>query len=114
MKTTTPDVHDALTRRWGCGAVCEVEMEGSVFVAVVHAADGIRFVTAAGSNAELTCRVAAYVRGRVDDMLPADDARCVHALLAEEDCAGAVERYFGGVGARWDQEWLVTTVVPID
>ena len=106
--------HDALTYRWRIGEPSDLQEEGRVFVAVVHAADGVRWITAAGSRDELMCRLAVYVRDRAADVLSAEEAQCVRALVAEENCAGAVDRYFSGVGARWDEEWLATTVIEME
>ena len=43
-----------------------------VFVAVVHAADGLRLEVAAESRAELVRRLAEYVRSRVAHVLRAE------------------------------------------
>ena len=87
---------------------------GTLYVAVVHAGDGIRFVTAAQSRVELVRRLADYVRQRGDDMLWAADARHLRALIARGELEAAVEVYFGLVGDRWDEESLVTAVVTAD
>jgi hypothetical protein len=84
---------------------------GALFVAVVHAADGVRLAVAADSRLDLVRRVAEYVRRRAVHMLREDHARHVRALLARGELEGAVEVYFGLVGERWDKEWLVTAAV---
>jgi len=85
-----------------------------LFVAVVHAADGVRLVAAAESRAELVRRLAEYVRRRAVHVLRAQHARHVRELLARGELEGAVEVYFGLVGERWDDEWLVTTALTND
>ncbi|HEY2064524.1 MAG TPA: hypothetical protein VGG84_01085 [Gemmatimonadaceae bacterium] len=85
----------------------------AVFVAVVHAADGVRFAVSTDLEAELTHRLAEYVRARVDDVLWPDDATHVRTLLAVGDLMGAIECYFWHVGDRWDAEWLVTSRHPL-
>ena len=84
---------------------------GTLYVAVVHAADGVRFAAATESRAELVRRLAEYVRARGDAMLWADGARHLRALLIRGELEAAVEVYFGLVGERWDDESLVTAVV---
>ena len=93
----------------GTGQVCT-----EVFVAVVHAADGLRLATAAASRAELVQRLAEYVRRRAEHALRAEHARHVRGLLARGELEAAVEVYFGTVGERWDEEWLVTAALPRD
>ena len=93
----------------GTGQVCT-----EVFVAVVHAADGLRLATAAASRAELVQRLAEYVRRRAEHALRAEHARHVRGLLARGELEAAVEVYFGTVGERWDEEWLVTATLPRD
>jgi hypothetical protein len=82
-----------------------------LFVAVVHAADGVRLVATAVSRAEIVRRLAEYVRRRAVHVLRADHARHVRELLARGELEGAIEVYFGLVGERWDEEWLVTTAL---
>jgi hypothetical protein len=81
------------------------------FCAVVHGVDAIRFGATARSRDELTSRLADYVAERLDDQLWAGDAACVRALLADGQREAAIAAYFAAVGQRWDEEWLVTTVV---
>jgi hypothetical protein len=80
--------------------------------AVVHSADGIRFVATAASPDALLARLAAYVRGRCDDMLWTDAARQVRALLDDGDLHAAITRYFERTGERWDRERL--ELVPME
>jgi hypothetical protein len=84
---------------------------GTRFVAVVHAADGIRFAAVADSRLEVVRRLAEYTRRRAAHTLRPEHARHLRALLARGELEGAVEVYFGLVGQRWDKEWLVTTAV---
>lgn len=84
---------------------------GTLFVAVVHSLDGVRFVAAADSRRELVMRLAEYVRQWGDHVLHQEHARHLRSLLARGEMEAAVELYFGLVGERWDDEWLVTTVV---
>lgn len=86
----------------------------TLFVAVVHSLDGVRFVTAADSRRELVLRLAEYVRRWGDHVLHKEHARHLRSLLARREMEAAVELYFGLVGERWDDEWLVTTVVTMD
>lgn len=85
-----------------------------LFIAAVHAPDGVRFATAAASRRELVRRLAEYVRQRGEHVLCPDHARHLRGLLARGEMEGAVELYFGVVGPRWDEEWLVTAVVTAD
>lgn len=88
--------------------------DSEIFVATVHAADGILLATAAESRAGLVHRLAGYVRRRAVHVLRADHARHVRGLLARGELEAAVEVYFGLVGERWDEEWLVTASVTRD
>lgn len=94
----------SVTRRSPAGS-------GTYFVAVVHAADGIRLAVAAESRLEVVRRLAEYARRRAAHALRPDHARHLRALLARGELEGAVEVYFALVGQRWDKEWLVTTAV---
>jgi hypothetical protein len=84
---------------------------GTLYVAIVHSSDGVRFCTAGVSRVELVRRLAEYVRRRSGHTLWANDARHVRSLLARRELEAAVEVYFGRVGDRWDGEWLVTTAI---
>jgi hypothetical protein len=88
--------------------------EHVLFVAVVHADDGVRFMTVAESRRDLVHRVAEYVREWGGYLLRPDHARHLRSLLARGESEAAVELYFGLVGKRWDKEWLVTAVVSAD
>lgn len=83
----------------------------ALYIAVVHAVDGVRFTTAAASRRELVHRVAEYVQRWGGYVLRPDHARHLRGLLARGEPEAAVELYFGVVGKRWDKEWLVTAVV---
>lgn len=82
----------------------------TLFVGVVHAADGVRFAVAAGTRRELVRHLADYARHRGDHALQPEHARHLRGLLARGELEAAVELYFGLVGQRWDEEWLVTAV----
>jgi hypothetical protein len=75
-------------------------------MAVVHAADGVRFVATAACPDVLFARLAAYVRGRCDDVLWADASRQVSALLDDGHLRAAITLYFARTAERWDQERL--------
>jgi hypothetical protein len=90
------------------------QAESAVFLAIVHADDGVRFMAATGFRRELVHRVADYVRERCDDMLSPEHACHLHGLLVRRETEAAVELYFAVVGSRWDKEWLVTAFVPSD
>jgi hypothetical protein len=83
----------------------------AVYVAVVHAVDGIRFTAAAASRRELVHRVAEYVQRWGGYVLRPDHGRHLRSLLARGEVEAAVELYFALVGKRWDKEWLVTAAV---
>jgi hypothetical protein len=82
-----------------------------LFVAVVHSADGVRFATTARTRRGLIRRLAEYARQRGDHVLSPDHARHLRGLLGRRELEAAVEVYFGLVGERWDDEWLVTAVL---
>ena len=84
--------------------------DATMFLAVVHAGDGVRFAAAAQSRYELVLRLAEYVRQWGGYLLRPDHARHLRGLLARGEWEAAIELYFGLVGKRWDKEWLVTTV----
>lgn len=90
------------------------QAEQALYVAVVHAVDGVRFTTAAASRRELVHRVAEYVQRWGGYVLRPDHARHLRGLLARGEWEAAVELYFALVGKRWDKEWLVTAVVEAD
>ena len=91
-----------------------VKSDGSLFVAVVHASDGVRFrrrgqfaLRARSSNRRLVRQWGGY-------LLRPDHARHLRGLLARGEWEAAIELYFGLVGKRWDKEWLVTVVTTTD
>jgi hypothetical protein len=88
--------------------------EPVLFVAIVHAEDGVRFTVTAHSRRDLVRRVAEYVGQWGAFMLQPQHARHLRTLLLRGEWEAAVELYFGLVGKRWDKEWLVTAAVPID
>ena len=86
----------------------------ALYIAVVHAADGVRFSAVAESRYELVHRIADYVRQWGGYLLRPDHARHLRGLLARGEWEAAIELYFGLVGKRWDKEWLVTAVAATD
>lgn len=78
----------------------------SQYTAVVHAADGVRFIAAARRPDELAAQVVNYIRERCDDSLWPTDARRVHELIDERRLYSAIALYFSKVGGRWDVERL--------
>ena len=90
------------------------DAEPALFLAVVHADDGVRFMTVASSRRDLVHRVAEYVRKWGGYLLRPDHARHLRSLLLRGESEAAVELYFALVGKRWDKEWLVTAVVSKD
>ena len=81
-------------------------VEESRFTAVVHAADGVRFVAAAASPSALAAQVVDYVRERCDDTLWPAAAIAVHKLIDNNRPYAAIALYFENVGQRWDEERL--------
>ena len=86
----------------------------AMYIAVVHAADGVRFSAVAESRYEIVHRIADYVRQWGGYLLRPDHARHLRGLLARGEWEAAIELYFGLVGKRWDKEWLVTAVATTD
>ena len=86
----------------------------ALFIAVIHAADGVRFTAAADSRHELVHRIADYVRQWGGYLLRPDHARHLRGLLARGEHEAAIELYFGLVGKRWDKEWLITAAATTD
>lgn len=91
-----------------------LEPENALYIAVVHAADGVRFSAVAESRYELVHRIAEHVRQWGGYLLRPDHARHLRGLLARGEWEAAIELYFGLVGKRWDKEWLVTAVTTTD
>jgi hypothetical protein len=86
----------------------------TLFLAVVHAVDGVRFTAVAESRYELVHRIADYVREWGGYLLRPDHGRHLRGLLARGEWEASIELYFGLVGKRWDKEWLVTAVTTTD
>jgi hypothetical protein len=79
---------------------------GIVYLGIIHAVDGVRFVTHAASYPDVIDRVAEYVRVRCEAQLAPEESRRVLALLEDRERDVAVELYFAAVGDRWDKESL--------
>ena len=77
-----------------------------LLTAVIHAADGVRFVASEASSEALARRLANYVSERCDDSLWPPTAARVRRLIANDDLEAAIAAYFANVGERWDDEWL--------
>ncbi|MHB1313300.1 MAG: hypothetical protein ACYC3L_14890 [Gemmatimonadaceae bacterium] len=75
-------------------------------MAVVHAADGVRFVATETGPDALFAQLAEYVRTRCDDVLWPDAAGRVHTLLGSGNLRAAIALYFDRTGERWDEERL--------
>jgi hypothetical protein len=71
---------------------------GTLYVAVVHAIDGIRVAAGADSRVELVGVLAEYIQQRVSGALRADEVQHLRGLLARGELEAAVEVYFGLVG----------------
>ena len=78
----------------------------SSFTAIVHAADGVRFVASAQCPQHLTAQIVSYVRERCDDVLWPSVAKHVRELIEGEKPYAAIALYFAQVGERWDDERL--------
>lgn len=77
-----------------------------VFTAVVHDADGVRFVAAAHAWRELEAQVVDYIGERCDYVLWPRAAANVRELIARDSKCAAIAAYFANVGQRWDPERL--------
>jgi hypothetical protein len=114
-RDTNPTNHDSLAaRRLARRVPVDDTATNVLYVAVVHAADGVRHTAVAGTRRDLIARIAEYVRQRGDHALRDDHVRHLRGLLVRRELEAAVELYFGLVGERWDEEWLVTAVVDRD
>lgn len=83
-------------------------------LAVVTAADGIRFA-AAERRADVTlARVADYVSENSPAKLWPHPARSVRDLLARGEVEEAVRTYFRFVGERWDAEQLHLRTIRVE
>ena len=76
------------------------------YTAVVHAADGVRFVASAPTGAALASQLVEYVCGRCDHALWPPVASEVRALIDDNQPFAAIAMYFANVGVRWDAERL--------
>ena len=81
-------------------------VQQSTYTAIIHGADGIRFLAASQCPDELTAEVVEYIRGRCDDVLWPDNARQVRDLIDDGWPHAAIAVYFANVGERWDAERL--------
>lgn len=86
--------------------LAEAQSQQEHLTAVVHAADGIRFVAIATCSAHLATQIVEYIRTRCDDVLWPPAAREVRALMAGGKLYAAIALYFAQVGDRWDEERL--------
>lgn len=76
------------------------------FTAIVHAADGVRFVASAPSSTALAQELVGYVAQRCDDSLWPSAAARVRGFIDDGNPYAAIEVYFANVGQRWDHERL--------
>lgn len=83
-----------------------METSSVIHLAIVHAADGVRFATAARSSSALMRRLLDNIRPCVSDKLWPTDAERFERLADEGEHRAAVELYFSAVGQRWDDERL--------
>jgi hypothetical protein len=74
--------------------------------AIVHAADGVRFVATGQCAAHLSAQVVSYIRSRCESVLWPSVAREVLALINDDKPHAAMAMYFANVGERWDPERL--------
>jgi hypothetical protein len=77
-----------------------------LFTAVVHAADGIRFVGSARCPEHLTAQICEYIGSRCDEVLWPTVGRQVRDLIRDRQPYAAIALYFAAVGDRWDDERL--------
>jgi hypothetical protein len=76
------------------------------YIAIVHASDGVRFVTSARSADQIAVRLVHYVCARCDHVLWPPAARQVRELIDARQWQAAIATYFDQVGDRWDEEQL--------
>jgi hypothetical protein len=79
-----------------------------LYVALVHAPDGVRFTATASCGDDLARQLVDYIAERCDDTLWPATAREVSLLIAAGRDHDAIDAYFANVGQRWDEEWLET------
>lgn len=82
-----------------------------MFAAIVHAPDGVRFITVEDRAEQVIARLTGYVRRRCDDVLWSAEASRVRALIDARESRAAIAAYFAHVGSRWDEEWLEILVM---
>ena len=81
-------------------------MQETPLTAIVHAADGVRFVATARCPAHLSAQIVSYIGERCDDALWPAAAAEVRALIDDDKPYAAIALYFARVGERWDEERL--------
>ena len=86
-------------------------IEPAMFAAVVHAADGVRFVAVGQWANEMAPALVEYVQQRCDDVLWPCAAERVHSLIDARQPYAAIAEYFKQVGSRWDEERLEIHIV---
>ena len=74
--------------------------------AIVHAADGVRFVATAKYAEHLSAQIVSYIEARCDYALWPSVAREVRGLIDAAKPYAAIAMYFSHVGERWDAERL--------
>ena len=95
-------------------AHCARGKEETIFVSVVWAIDGPRFVAVARTEEDGLTQIAGYIAEQAQWQLWPLAVRRVTALLESGDPAGAVTEYFRHVGDRWEAEWLTTARLGLD
>ena len=88
--------------------------EETIFVSVVWAIDGPRFVAVARTEDDGLTQIARYVAEQARWQLWPSAARRVTALLEDGNHARAVSEYFRHVGEKWEAEWLTTARLGLD
>jgi hypothetical protein len=83
----------------------------TTFVAVVHDSDRVLFTASSLTRASLIEAIAEFVARNANVLLWSKDATRVQRLLRTGHAEAAIEHYFTCVGARWDNQWLVTSAV---
>jgi hypothetical protein len=78
-------------------------------VAVVRAADGVRFVAMGSWDDDVAPALLGYVEERADHVLWPSEAARVRELIAADQLDEAIAEYFMHVGSRWDDECLEST-----
>lgn len=92
--------------------IAATEYPHSTLVAIVHGHDEVSFTAIARERTTLMTMLGSYVRRRARHQLWAVGSELVLGLLDSGKTEAAIETYFGLVGSRWDEEWLVTARVP--